>query len=158
MRFWAWIKSFQGIIWVGCVLIVGYLLVWPLVQNVWAYYFWERVPCVVFEIKVKVSNHQRIFFMHDKQAYYTARHDFWQTESLDPIWVQEIPIGGKEDVLYTSRGKHFTAVYRLDAHKHFGRATRQFTNSGLVVAVCAMLSFVTRPRTKKSSSAPFVSS
>ncbi|GEM_PF-5376928 len=149
MKFRAWLKSFRGVVWIGCLLIVGYLLVWPLMQNLWAYLFWERVPCVVYPIKG--SDIERIFFMHDGQSYYTPRHDFWQTHAIDPVRTPDIPRGGTADIVYVSSGKNFQTVLRLDAHKHPERAAGRFAICGLVIVVTAALTWPRKNKVRPSA-------
>ena len=61
--------TFSSLIWLLAAVAVFILIGLPSVQDAWAYYFWERVPC-------KVDNTEgRFRFVYKYQETYYSRND-----------------------------------------------------------------------------------
>jgi len=137
------LKTFSGALWACSIAAALFIVCTPLIQNLWAYYTWERVPCW--------GKPERFFFSYGESNYYCGRRDFW----VSPILRAELSIPGNSHpepttICYVRPGHPHSAVFALDAHRHLERGMGRYATAGMLLAGCAGVTFMVSRRSKSS--------
>ena len=124
-----------------------FLCALPLVQNLWAYYTWERAPCTLAPEGLFSSQWRKYFFELNGLRYPSHIRDFWDSTNV-AAWRS---LGTKRldppnTFCYVSPGDPSSAVLRLDAHKRLDLAAPRLGITALLVAATAIMSRAARQR------------
>ena len=139
--------TYSSLTWLIAAIAVFCLVCLPLVQNAWAYCFWERVPC-------KVSydadgNFWKFTFNFHNHGYNSTRVDFWDRRNTGTIrTVLVTDRSALNRTCYISPTNIDYAVLNLDAHKRFDRAVNSLSLSAFVICVATALTYVSRRRSR----------
>jgi hypothetical protein len=128
------------LLWLVVVVLVVYLTSWPLIENAWASYTWDRVPC-------ESHDGAHYMFMYGGHRYIGMRKNFWdhhQTTAHETPGDRDLP--PLDQICYVKHGDPEFAVLRLDAPQHLEEGALAFINAGLVLAVAVFLTVVIRRR------------
>ena len=146
--------TFQGLLWTITLAGILFLGAFPLARNLWAYYTWQRVPCLLSREGLFPPNQRKYFFERNGIRFSSDARDFWAgtnlaagrslgTERLDP----------PNTICYVSPGDPPSAVLFLDAHQRLDRAAPQLAVATLLIVATALLSRAARRRRPAASAA-----
>jgi len=138
-------------VWLLAVGAVFYLVVVPPLQDAWAYFFWERVPCkVTFRDNGKL---RKFVYNYKDDSFYSAHEDFWVRKRKMVGSSRTFPISDTnfDQICYVSPRNPNFAVLNLTAHKRWDRAADSLFLSGFVICVATVLVVVSRVRRKKAA-------
>jgi hypothetical protein len=147
--------SFKLVIWMIGILMALAISGWPLIYETYVRYAWQRIPCLVPNSATRqdapASSPTRFLFVFNDKVYVCGRRNFWTTANVDCFLgassaLPEPP----NDFCYIDGATPPTAVLRVDAYKHPADGIGHFVASGMVLAVCAFITF----RSRRSASAP----
>jgi hypothetical protein len=134
--------SFTSLIWLLVLVLAFHALCWPLIENVWAYYHWERAPYR------HVKNDAYLFLYHDR-VYYGQIRDFWDRRNYPPEpRPREFWQGPPDGECYVAPNHSFV-VMRLDAHKHPERALPGLIEVALASCVAFVITYASRKSAKR---------
>jgi hypothetical protein len=138
---WKNLWSFTTLIWLLVAALAFHALCWPLIENAWAYYHWDRAPYRL------VKGDAYLFLYHDR-VYYSQVSDFWDrrgftTEPRPRDFWHEPPDG---TCYVTPDARH--SVLRLDAHKHLERALPGLIQVALASCVAFVITYLARRKPK----------
>jgi len=162
--------TFSTVVWLLAIGAVFYLIAIPPLQDAWAYFFWERVPCkaiegggfrkFVFDYGVKGTQYDEEKKIKTEmvviRSFYSGRENFWiRNSGTHRTFNTSDTEKNFDQTCYIAPGKPSSAVLDLTAHKQWGwdRGGGSLFLSGFVICVAAVLTFVSRIRRKASSSA-----
>jgi hypothetical protein len=123
--------------WLACVLVVAYLLGWPLVMNEWARRRWDEVPC-----RVTSAGYN---YMKDGSKYMASRRDFWVLKYVNDKARQQNDVDPNDHCWVNPSDPH-DAVLRLDAWTHWENSTGRVASAAVVVAVVTMMTIAGRKK------------
>ena len=140
--------TFSSFIWLLAAAGVFFLVGLPPLQDAWACYRWERVPC-----KLNGLNGNRGFlFQYEGTRYVSLRRDFWDRESVDSIRTgPAINADVFDRTCYVAPHTPTSAVLTLDAHKRFDHAGASLFLSAFVISGAIALTLVSSMRRKNAA-------
>jgi hypothetical protein len=125
--------TFQGMICCAAVMVILWLLGWPLVMNGWAKSRWKEIPS-----KEASVPGQYMYVMADT-VYLSSRRDFWQTNREADRGVSSY-IGATDGTCWVNPKNPREVVHYLDAPANWKNATGRIAASTLIlVAVVGIL-------------------
>jgi hypothetical protein len=128
------------VLWLVVAAVVIYLTSWPLLENVWASYTWDHVPC-------EIHDGIHYVYVYDGHRYIGSRKNFWdqeQTTAHETPGDRDLP--PLDRTCYVQHGDPVMAVLNLDAPQHLEQGSLRFVNAGFILAVGIFLSVVIRRR------------
>jgi hypothetical protein len=125
-----WLR-FNVLLWCGAVLVVLWLLVWPLIMNAWAGSHWTRTPCRIASDKV------RYFYEVDGYTYNTDRADFWSRKTVYGKEKHPLPFAA-DSVCWVNPRDPEDAVLHLDAPQKWSHGSGRLSAAVVIVVVVAI--------------------
>jgi hypothetical protein len=136
--------TFNGLIWLGTVAVVVWLLGWPLVMNVWAASHWRQIPC-----QSGTSIPDQYLYVIDDTVYLSTHRDFWQMGGLSDRGVSK-SLDATKDTCWVHPSDPRIAVHYLDAPRNWSNAGGRIVAAGLLMVIVAALTWADVRRRKKS--------
>ena len=140
--------------WLLAASAVFYLIAVPPLQDAWAYFFWERVPC---KVTMEDGKLRKFLFNYDvkdaqtgtvvNRGFNSIRKDFWNRKNR-AVGTFSVPDTENFDrICYVAPGNPRFVVLELTAHKRWDHDSLFL--SGFVICVATALTFASRIRRKK---------
>lgn len=141
------IFSFLAFLWIVTLLIVTFLLGWPLAMNAWASARWHETPCHAIKDDV-------FYYRVGDVKYMSTRRDFWTVQTVTEKARSETALLEVNDVCWVNPADPLDAVLRLDAYKRWDRAVSRFGIVTLLLVTAGMLTFFDPVKRAKAARGP----
>jgi hypothetical protein len=147
-------SAFTALVGIICLLVAGYLFVWPFIQGFIIVQSWQKIPCQIPPGNPKI----RYFFTYKDVNYYSPRFNLWQVQFMVPVPTpRDAPTREPNAFCYVredSAGKVAMAVLDPKAGPDTGVLLNRGAILSLLVGTAGFLAYKSRRAHRAPSVAP----